>query len=61
MRPDTPRPRVGVEHGGSEDAPLLSFPSRVKPEWLRKHPEDACPPSPALSLVLREPDSDDAG
>ena len=43
----------------SEDAPLLGLPRRI--EWLRKKTKDARPPSPAFTLVLREPDGDDTG
>ena len=44
----------------SEDAPLLGLPRRIE-EWLRKKTKDARPPSPAFTLVLREPDGDDTG
>ena len=61
IRPDASCPCVCVERGDSEDAPLLSLPRRIEPEWLREKTKDARPPSPAFTLVLREPDGDDAG
>ena len=34
---------VRVERGDSEDAPLLSLPGRIVPEWLREKTKDARP------------------
>jgi hypothetical protein len=58
--PKASRPRVGVEGAQSKNAPLLGLPCRVEPKRLAKHPENACPTSPSLTLVLRKPDRNDA-
>ena len=60
MGPDASRPCVCVERAQSEDTPLLGLPCSVEPKRLAKDAEDARPPSPAFTLVLREPDRDDA-
>jgi hypothetical protein len=54
--PEASGPRVAVEGAQSKNAPLLGFQCRVEPKRLAKHPENACPTSPAFTLVLREPD-----
>ena len=60
MHPEASSPCVSVERTHGENTPLLRLPCRVEPKRLGKHPEDAGPPSPSCTLVLRKPDGDDA-
>src|SRR5262249_40573630 len=56
--PEASYPCIGVEQAQRENTPLLRAPCRVKAKRLTKDPKYARPPSPAFTLVLRQPDRD---
>src|SRR5215475_12665297 len=60
MRPQASRPGIAVEGAQEENPPLLRLPGGVEPKRLAQHAKDARPSPPACTLVLCQPDRDDA-
>jgi hypothetical protein len=57
---DASGPCIAVEDAEQQNPPLLRLPGRVKPKRLAEQTENARPPAPTFTLVLRKPDREDA-